>query len=180
MRFHEIPWGSMRFYKVSANQSVPTEANRGLTSYMEGGTPSRSITARSSEEDASILRDGCVGGDGSRGLLLSSLRTQLKMELPALLNRVRLLGTRASAADCRIMALSADFAAGVCERRHGKMAWVEAAYLLVLAVTALVLHKLAGGFVKGGRSWLKRTHLDKQLKLGWEQHSKGEQHALFW
>jgi hypothetical protein len=34
MRFHEIPWGSMRFYDVPVNQSVPTEANRGLTSYI--------------------------------------------------------------------------------------------------------------------------------------------------
>jgi hypothetical protein len=29
-----IPWGSMRFYDVSVNQSVPTEANRSLTSYI--------------------------------------------------------------------------------------------------------------------------------------------------
>jgi hypothetical protein len=37
MRFCEIPWdfmGSMRFYNVSVNQSVPTEANRDLTSYI--------------------------------------------------------------------------------------------------------------------------------------------------
>jgi hypothetical protein len=34
MRFHEVPWGSMGFYDVSVNQSVPTEANRGLTSYI--------------------------------------------------------------------------------------------------------------------------------------------------
>jgi hypothetical protein len=33
MRFHGIPWGSMRFYDVPVNRSVPTEANRGLTSY---------------------------------------------------------------------------------------------------------------------------------------------------
>jgi hypothetical protein len=33
MRFHGIPWSSMRFYDVSVNRSVPTEANRGLTSY---------------------------------------------------------------------------------------------------------------------------------------------------
>jgi hypothetical protein len=33
MRFHGIPPGSMRFYDVPVNQSVPTEANRGLTSY---------------------------------------------------------------------------------------------------------------------------------------------------
>jgi hypothetical protein len=33
MRFYGIPWSSMRFYDVPVNQSVPTEANRGLTSY---------------------------------------------------------------------------------------------------------------------------------------------------
>jgi hypothetical protein len=33
MRFHGIPWGSMRFYNVLVSQSVLTEANRGLTSY---------------------------------------------------------------------------------------------------------------------------------------------------
>jgi hypothetical protein len=35
MGFHEVPWNSMRFYDVLVNRSVPTEANRGLTSYME-------------------------------------------------------------------------------------------------------------------------------------------------
>jgi hypothetical protein len=49
------------------------------------------------------------------------------MEFPASLNRVRLLGTRALAADRRIMALAADFAEGVCKGGHGKMASVEAA-----------------------------------------------------
>jgi hypothetical protein len=33
MRFHEVPWDSMRFHDVLVNRSVPTEANRGLTSY---------------------------------------------------------------------------------------------------------------------------------------------------
>jgi hypothetical protein len=33
MKFHGILWGFMRFYDVPVNQSVPTEANRGLTSY---------------------------------------------------------------------------------------------------------------------------------------------------
>jgi hypothetical protein len=33
MGFHEVPWNSMRFYDVLVNRSVPTEANRGLTSY---------------------------------------------------------------------------------------------------------------------------------------------------
>jgi hypothetical protein len=35
--FHGISWdsmGSMRFYDVPVNRSVPTEANRGLTSYI--------------------------------------------------------------------------------------------------------------------------------------------------
>jgi hypothetical protein len=33
MRLHGIPWSSMRSYNVPVNRSVPTEANRGLTSY---------------------------------------------------------------------------------------------------------------------------------------------------
>jgi hypothetical protein len=33
MGFYGVPWSSMRFYDVPVNQSVPTEANRGLTSY---------------------------------------------------------------------------------------------------------------------------------------------------
>jgi hypothetical protein len=102
------------------------------------------------------------------------------MELPALLNRVRLLGTRALAADRRIMALTADFAVGVCEGGHGKMVWVEAAHPLVLAVARLVLHELAGGFVEGRWSWLKGPHLDERLELRRERHGKGEQRALFW
>jgi hypothetical protein len=39
------------------------------------------------------------------------------------------------------------------------------AYLLVLAVATLVLYKLIGGLVKSRQSWLKRLHLDEQLKL---------------
>jgi hypothetical protein len=35
VRFHGIPWSFMRFYDVPVNQSVPTEANKGLTSYTE-------------------------------------------------------------------------------------------------------------------------------------------------
>jgi hypothetical protein len=34
MGFHEVLWNSMRFYDVPVNQSVPTEANRGLTFYI--------------------------------------------------------------------------------------------------------------------------------------------------
>jgi hypothetical protein len=37
MGFHEVPWNSMRFYDVLVNRSVPTEANRGLTSYRQEG-----------------------------------------------------------------------------------------------------------------------------------------------
>jgi hypothetical protein len=36
MSFRGIPWSSMRFYDVPVNRSVPTEANRGLTSYSWG------------------------------------------------------------------------------------------------------------------------------------------------
>jgi hypothetical protein len=38
MGFHEVPWNSMRFYDVLVNRSVPTEANRGLTSYSRGNS----------------------------------------------------------------------------------------------------------------------------------------------
>jgi hypothetical protein len=38
MGFHEVPWNSMRFYDVLVNRSVPTEANRGLTSYINRKT----------------------------------------------------------------------------------------------------------------------------------------------
>jgi hypothetical protein len=34
MTFHWIPWGSIGFYDIPVNQSVPTEANRDLTSYI--------------------------------------------------------------------------------------------------------------------------------------------------
>jgi hypothetical protein len=39
MGFHEVPWNSMRFYDVLVNRSVPTEANRGLTSYTSNSPP---------------------------------------------------------------------------------------------------------------------------------------------
>jgi hypothetical protein len=60
MRFHGIPWSSMRFYDVPVNRSVPTEANRGLTSYIgqashqakrhvnQHGTRSKSVSASGS------------------------------------------------------------------------------------------------------------------------------------
>jgi hypothetical protein len=34
MGFHGVLWDSMGFYDVPVNRSVPTEANRGLISYM--------------------------------------------------------------------------------------------------------------------------------------------------
>jgi hypothetical protein len=34
IRFHEVLWDFMRFYNVPVNQSVPTEANRDLASYI--------------------------------------------------------------------------------------------------------------------------------------------------
>jgi hypothetical protein len=40
MRFHEVLWDSMRFYDVLVNRSVPTEANRGLTSYTNSASGS--------------------------------------------------------------------------------------------------------------------------------------------
>jgi hypothetical protein len=78
------------------------------------------------------------------------------------------------------MALAADFAEGVCKGGHGEMARAKVAHPLVLAVAALVLHELAGGFVEGRWSWLKGPHLDERLELGRERHSKGEQRALLW
>jgi hypothetical protein len=144
-------------------------------SKVDSSAPRDSVVAGSIKGDASVLSDGCVSSGGGGGFALGPLRTQLRMELPASLDRVRLFSTRALAADSRIMALAADFAVGVCEGGHGEMA-----HRLVLAVAALVLHELAGGFVEGGRSWLKGPHLDERLELGRERHSKSEQRALFW
>jgi hypothetical protein len=53
------------------------------------------------------------------------------------------------------------------------------AYSLVLAIATLVLYKLTGGLVEGRQSWLERPHLDEQLKLRQERHSKGKQRTLF-
>jgi hypothetical protein len=66
------------------------------------------------------------------------------MELPASLNRIRLLNIRPLAAGRRIIALAADFAVEMCKGGHS-----EIARSLVLVVAALVLYKLAGGFVEG-------------------------------
>jgi hypothetical protein len=46
MRFYEIPWSSIRFYDIPVNRSVPTEANRGLISYI------RSCAVRSQTKDS--------------------------------------------------------------------------------------------------------------------------------
>jgi hypothetical protein len=59
--------------------------------------------------------------------LLSLLRTQLRIEFLALLNRVRLLSTRVSAAGCRIIVLATDFAVGVCKRGYSKIVLLKAA-----------------------------------------------------
>jgi hypothetical protein len=75
---------------------------------------------------------------------LSLLRTQLRIELLVLLNRVRLLSTRALAVGCRIIALTTDFIVRVYKRGHS-----NTAYLLVLAIAALVLYKVIGGLIKG-------------------------------
>jgi hypothetical protein len=144
------------------------------------GAPTRGFPVGSSEGDACVLGNGYVSSGSSRPLSLGPLRTQLRVELPASLDRVRLLGTRALAADCRIIALAADFAVGVCDGGHSEIGRFEAAHPLVLAVAALVLHELTGGFVEGGWSWLEGPHLDERLKLRWERHSKGKQRALFW
>jgi hypothetical protein len=59
--------------------------------------------------------------------LLSLLRTQLRIEFLALLNRVRLLSTKVSAVGCRIIALAADFAVGVYKGGHSKIVLLKAA-----------------------------------------------------
>jgi hypothetical protein len=60
MRFHGIPWSSMKFYDVPVNQSVPTEANRGLISYMWLPRKVREAKAqesiREAKEEAENLR----------------------------------------------------------------------------------------------------------------------------
>jgi hypothetical protein len=147
---------------------------------VEGVALSRSVTAGSSEGDARVVSNSYVGSGSGGGLTrLGLLRTQLRIEFLASLNRVRLLSARALAAGCRIIVLAADFAVRVCKGGQDNMAWAIAAHPLVLAVAALVLYELTGGFVEGGWSWLKGLHLDKRLKLRRERHSKGKQRALF-
>jgi hypothetical protein len=83
---------------------------------VEGVALSRSVTAGSSKGDARVVSNSYVSS-GSRGGLtqLSPLRTQLRIEFPASLNRVRLLSARALAAGCRIIVLATDFAVRVCK-----------------------------------------------------------------
>jgi hypothetical protein len=86
------------------------------------GALTRSFPVGSSKEDASILSNSYISSGSSRGLArLSLLRTQLRIELLASLNRVRLLSTRALAVDCRIVALAVDFAVGVCKRGYSEI-----------------------------------------------------------
>jgi hypothetical protein len=88
---------------------------------MEGGALSRSVTTGSFKGDACVLSNSYVSSSSSRGLLLGLLRTQLRIELLASINRVRLLSTRALTVDCRIIALTADFVVGVYKRGYSKI-----------------------------------------------------------
>jgi hypothetical protein len=60
MGFHEVPWNFMRFYDVLVNRSVPTEANRGLTSYTSLSWPAvwldLAVASRSSRLTLSLCR----------------------------------------------------------------------------------------------------------------------------
>jgi hypothetical protein len=53
--------------------------------------------------------------------LLSLLRTQLRIELLVLLNRVRLLSTRVLTIGYSIIALTIDFVVEVCKRGYSKI-----------------------------------------------------------
>jgi hypothetical protein len=82
----------------------------------------RNFPVESSKGDTSILSNSYISSSSRGGLAqLSLLRTQLRIELLVLLNRVRLLSTRALAVDCRIIAFAADFAVGVCKRGYSKI-----------------------------------------------------------
>jgi hypothetical protein len=82
----------------------------------------RDFPVGSSKGDTSILSNSYISSSSRGGLAqLSLLRTQLRIELLALLNRVRLLSTRALAVDCRIIAFTIDFAVGVCKGGHSKI-----------------------------------------------------------
>jgi hypothetical protein len=84
---------------------------------VDRGAPTRGFPVGSTERVASVLSEGDIGGRGGLAQL-GLLRTQVKIELLASLNRVRLLSTRALAAGCRIIALAVDSAVGVCEGGH--------------------------------------------------------------
>jgi hypothetical protein len=62
MRFRGIPWGSMRFYDIPVNQSVPTEANRDLTSYIEAAAvlykKKQQADRQVARQDAKSVKDG--------------------------------------------------------------------------------------------------------------------------
>jgi hypothetical protein len=79
MRFHGIPWSSMRFYNVPVNQSVPTEANRGLTSYSSSPLfiliplHMRSVTRIHLSSQLSMLMLRGLGDRSMLHFLLSSL-----------------------------------------------------------------------------------------------------------
>jgi hypothetical protein len=64
--FHGILWGSMRFNDVPVNQSVPTEANRGLTSYI-----AVIVGGNKAELGALHCRKLCQNGGGAALLALS-------------------------------------------------------------------------------------------------------------
>jgi hypothetical protein len=91
-----------------------------------GGAAIRSVSTRKTGGDASVIGDGYVGADDAGGLArFGPLGTQLRMGLPSSLDRVRVLGSKALAADCAVR---------VCKGRHGGIARAEAVHALVLAV----------------------------------------------
>jgi hypothetical protein len=82
----------------------------------------RDFPVESSKGDASILSNSYISSSSRRGLTqLSLLRTQLKIELLVLLNRVRLLSTRALTVDCKIIAFTIDFVVGVYKGGYSKI-----------------------------------------------------------
>jgi hypothetical protein len=84
----------------------------------------RGFPTGSSKRDTSILSNSYISSSSrsSRGLArLSLLRTQLRIELLALLNRVRLLSTKVFIVVYRIIALTIDFVVGVYKRRYSKI-----------------------------------------------------------
>jgi hypothetical protein len=87
-------------------------------SKVDRGALTRGFPVGSTKRVASVLSEGNISSRGGLARL-GPLRTQVRMELPASLNRVRLLSTRALAAGRRIIALATDSAVGVCEGGHG-------------------------------------------------------------